>query len=99
VETSLPSKKEILLYAQMTPIQKKLDKQLREKTLQVRARMRAPRAPFCISYARAAPPRHAPFSACARSGLGRDICVPVRHKARPTTPCPALERGLCGQNS
>ena len=36
VETSLPSKKEILLYAQMTPLQKKLDKQLREKTLQVR---------------------------------------------------------------
>jgi len=36
VETSLPSKKEILLYAQMTPIQKKLDKQLRDKTLQVR---------------------------------------------------------------
>lgn len=38
VETSLPSKKEILLYAQMTPLQKKLDKQLRDKTLQVRAR-------------------------------------------------------------
>lgn len=36
VETSLPSKKEILLYAQMTPLQKKLDKQLRDKTLQVR---------------------------------------------------------------
>jgi hypothetical protein len=36
VETSLPSKKEILLYAQMTALQKKLDKQLRDKTLQVR---------------------------------------------------------------
>jgi hypothetical protein len=36
VETSLPSKKEILLYAQMTPLQKKLDKQLRDKTLQVK---------------------------------------------------------------
>lgn len=35
VENSLPAKKEIILYANMTDYQKKIDKQLRERTLNV----------------------------------------------------------------
>lgn len=36
VETSLPAKKEIILYAHMTDLQKKYNQDLRDRTLNVR---------------------------------------------------------------
>ena len=38
VEANLPAKKEILLYADMTDVQTKLNQELRENTLNVRAK-------------------------------------------------------------
>ena len=38
VEASLPAKKELVLYADMTPMQHDINEQLRKRTLDVRAR-------------------------------------------------------------
>ena len=47
VETDLPAKKEIILYAGMTDVQRKLHSELREKTLAV-SRAKAARYTLCL---------------------------------------------------
>jgi hypothetical protein len=42
VETSLPAKKEMILYAHMTPTQKKYNEELRKRTLNVRLQLSCP---------------------------------------------------------
>ena len=49
VETSLPPKKEIILYAHMTPTQKEYNEELRKRTLNVR--LNSPKAPLSLLHA------------------------------------------------